>query len=334
MKADATNGRLALVAASVTLLAACGGGGSQPAAVEQAQRVAITQDNATSVAAQAVDAGSGGVPNNAVVTGVQVSAEPAVPASAIAALGGAVRRSLEVRAPAVLAGVTASTTVNCASGGSIDVAVDVTDPDTATPGDRADFTFNACVEAGVTSTGRLTAILVSVNVPGTLIVSDVIASGFTATRTGVGERLDGTVRVTLDDSNIIQSAIGVTSGSFSFERLVAGSVRATRTLTDYAYRIETVNATGDTRETFSFTASGTFPKLGRVSLVAATTQPVITPNGALRPTSGAGVVTGANGSNVAITVTSTGLRLDVDSNGDGSVDATLTPTWVQIDTEL
>ena len=327
-------GRATAAAAIASALTACGGGGGGSSAeAPQAQRVVITQANAPSVAAEAIDAGGAGSDASGSVTGVQVSTtSPRV--SVLASLASAVKLGLTSVAPNALVGATTTHTETCSNGGSVTVTQSYTTQGTATPGDRVDLAFNSCVEGTETLTGTLSVTLVSTSSGGKLNVVDATASAFTIATTGLGERLNGGMRITLDETSSATTAITLSGSSLSFDRLVNGAARATRTLSNYNYQLATTLATGTTSQSFSFTASGSFPRFGTVSFAAQTTQPIVTLAGAAHPSSGAGKVTGANGTSVTVTVISTGVRLDVDTNGDGTIDATLTRTWAELDAEL
>jgi hypothetical protein len=311
----------AVAVASALLVACGGGGGGSSSETAQAQRVVITQSNATPVAAEAIDAGGAGSGASGSLTGVQVSSTSA-PVSAMTALANAVQRGLNTTAPSALVGATV--TQACGGGGSITISSSNT---------QASLTFNSCVENGATATGTLSVTLVSGNTA-IQFVADATASNFTITSAGLGERLNGTMRVSFDETSSTHALITITSSSLLFDRLLNGTARATRTLTNYNYYIDTTIATGSSSQTFSYTVSGSFPGFGTVSFDAQTTQPIITLSGAVHPSSGAGKVTGANGTSVTVTVISTGVRLDIDTNGDGVTDATLTRTWAELDAVL
>ncbi|HJW10629.1 MAG TPA: hypothetical protein VJ598_02520 [Albitalea sp.] len=325
-------GRVISTAAIASALAACGGGGDTPAPMPQP--VAITSENAPSVAAEAINAGGAGLAGDPALTGVQVSAASAPPASAMSALAGAVRKGLTATAPAAVVGATFTETVACTNGGSVTLTVNVATPGTVAAGDRVDFSFANCVEGATTSNGGLSLTYASINGAGTLVVADLAASQFTLSTLGIAGRINGSVRMTLDDTDPTKSVVAVAGSSFTFERLLNGNVRATRTLSNYSYRLETATATLTTSETFDYTASGTFPRIGSVSFRALTIQPVVTLAGALHPSAGTAMAIGASGSSLLFTVLSNGLQLDVDSNGDNVIDVTLIRTWAQIDAEL
>ncbi len=332
--------RLALIAsfAAVAALAGCGGGGggsSAPPPVP-AQRVDITESNATTVAAQAVDAASADFFGDAVgVTGVQVDTQSLRGRSVVAALGDAVRRVRGVStAASLVVGVTASETVACTNGGSVRITVDVAVQGELSPGDSARLDFDRCRESDAMLDGRLAMRFVSVSPDLTQLTADATATALTATVGAVAQRADGTIRIAIDESVATRSLLRVTSDAFGFRRLVGGTVRTTRTLFDYDYRLETATATGQTTESFAYVASGTFPLLGEVSFAVESTAPVVTPGGAAHPASGAATVTGRNGTTLDLTVVPTGVKLDLDRAGDGSVDWSRTVTWATIEGEL
>lgn len=328
--------RLAAAAALLAGVAACGGGSSDaPVAPAQAPRIAITAANAPAVAAQAVDAGSAGFVGNALgVTGVQVDTASARPASVLRALGTALQQVRLARAPALLTGVTATETVQCTGGGTVVFTVDVAVRNELSPGDSATLDFSGCIESGVTMSGQLALVFTEVNAALTLIAADATATQFAARALGITERIDGTLSLRQDDTDPTRSLLRVSSSRFTFDRLVGSTLRATRSVLDYLYDQTTTVATGATSETFSYVATGSFPRLGEVSFEAATTQPVVTPGGAEHPSSGAGKVTGANGTSVAITVTATGVELAVDNDGDGDIERTITVTWAELEDQL
>lgn len=111
-------------------------------------------------------------------------------------------------------------------------------------------------------------------------------------------------------------------------------MRAARTMSSYTLDLARTTATGSVAANFNFKCSGTFPNISAVSFDVRTTQAFVAPRGATRPTSGVAKVTGANGSNATITVVSGGVRLDVDTNGDGTVDSTQSLTWAQLEAQL
>jgi hypothetical protein len=317
-------------------LAACGGGGGGGVAASgnaSAQAVAIDETSAPGVAAEAIDAAGAGLAGNVALTGVEVSASSAPRGSTLLALGNVLRAAAHLRPDAALVGATTSRSIACSGGGSIDAVASVASQDAPSPGDRVDMTFDACIEAGATLAGALSLTIAGGNADGTLIDADLAASNLVATKGAVGERMNGTLHMSVDARNTSASTIDVRSDALSFDRLRNGGVRATRTLSAFTYHA-TIDSAGATSETFSVAVSGSFPRLGNVSFTAQTTQAIVTPAAASFPSAGAGRVTGANGSNVVVTVVGDGVRLDVVRNGDGVVDASLNRSWAELDADL
>jgi hypothetical protein len=330
-------------AAASVLVAGCGGGGSDAPASGgptpvAAPRVTITSANASSVTAEAIAAaGAGDVgPTLAGLLGVEVSGQARPPAP-MAALVSATRRALAWQPPLATVGVTISQTAPCSGGGTLAVSGTVADANRDTAGDRLSVTFSACVEAGERLDGTFALTIAAVNATETSYRLELAATNFGITSGGVGERLNGTLQIALDDTSPTQSLIGVSSASFSVDQLVGNTVRASRTLSDFDYRLALTTATGATSETFTFTASGNFGAIGSspVSFLSATVTPVVTTSAsALRPSSGSMRVTGSGGATVLATVISTGLRLAVDANGDGVAEETRDLTWAELDRQL
>lgn len=336
IKMPYNSGRRAALALTIAMLGACGGGGGgeAPAPFQQAPRVDINQTNAPAVAAEGIDAAAAGGAGGGVLAGVEVSVAPSESASAFKAMSDALRLALRTKPVAALVGATSTTTVQCANGGSVTITVNVANPNVPTPGDRADLSFSNCVEGAVTTNGSVSVGFVQIDAAQTFVVADFSANQFTVTVAGIGPQLNGSIRLTIDGRNPALDLVGVSSAQFSFDRVRNGTVRATRTLLDFNYASVTTVATGSTSETFSYVLSGNFPRLGAVSMAVATTQPVVTPAGALHPSSGAGKITGRDNKSITATVLPTGLQLDLDTNGDNTVDVTIVSTWAAIDGEL
>ena len=324
--------RAASAAAVASLLAACGGGGGD-SSTPQVARLAITTSNASPAAAEAIDAGDAGTGPSGSVIGVQVSA-PTTSVSAMSTLASVVRANLGAHAPAGVVGVTTSSTDACTGGGTVTTSATIASNQGATAGDRIDLTFNACVESGTTINGGLSITLVTFNSDATKITADTSVSNFTVSAGALAARLNGSMRMSLDETSGTHRLTSMTSSSLSYDRLVNGTARATRTLSNYSFAEDETVADGSTSTTFSYSASGSFPNFGTVAFDAQTTQAIVVPGGATVPSSGAGKVTGANGSSVTITVVSGGVKLDVDTDGNGTIDATINRTWNELSGDL
>jgi hypothetical protein len=230
---------------------------------------------------------------------------------------------------------TASQTFACPGGGSFTVTVTVAGV-SLQAGDTIRIDFSNCAEAGVTTVGSLSMAIVAVG--GTdaapLVTADVSLANFEATVAGLAERTNGTMRITIDDTNSATTQVAFSSANITTERLRNGVVRATRSLSNLNVRESLNNATGQTTTTAAFIASGNFPRLGQGSFEVQTVQPIVRNGGALRPSSGQIKIFGASNASVLATVVATGMQLDIDSDGNGTVDSSRTLTWTEIDALL
>lgn len=327
-----------LPAVALAALAGCGGGGGGSSdgggGDTIAPAVVITADNAPAVAAQAIDAGSTGFVGDSIgLTGVQAQADGR--GAAIATGWRAAAKALRgVRAIPQLVGVQIDATVNCPGGGTLSITGDVASEAALSIGDSVTLAFSRCVAEGGRVDGTLSFTVTAVNGDDTLLGATATARDFSATAFGITERVDGALSLRIDETDPALSVLRVTSTRLDFDRIVAGRVRASRTLFDYDYRGVTTVSTGVTDERLSFVASGTFRVIGEASFTVETLQPVSTPSGAEHPSAGVLRVTGAEGGTLTATVIADGLRIEVDDDGDGSIDTTLVRTWVDLDAAL
>jgi hypothetical protein len=322
-----------LVAASAVLVACGGGGDSGAAAPPVAARITVSTTTApplTAEALQAVNAGSsaaGGVAGQDNPTSVAPKESQAFKAAATALQR---LKTIDRRSQA-----TASQTVPCTGGGSFTLTVTAAGVSLAA-GDAIRIDFNTCVEAGVTTVGALSMAIVAVSGTTTapLITADVTLANFEAAAAGLAERTNGTMRITIDDTNSANTLVTLSSTTITSQRLRNGVLRATRTLSNLNVRESTNNTTGQSTTTAAFIASGNFPRLGEGSFEVQTLQSIIRNGGALRPSSGQIKILGANNASVLATIVATGMQLDVDSDGNGAIDNTRTLTWAEIDALL
>lgn len=317
-----------LAACGLLALAACGGGGGDdgPDIPPEAARVVITDANAPRVSIEAIqgvqlNSDSGGI--TASDSSATAAAQRAVRMSVARTLGRSA--ALQARPLATIQAVTEA----CSDGGST-----VIDGTLAQAGDSVTLTFNNCTEDGVTLNGSLRFTLVSVNDTGTAFTVDVVLTNLRATTGNVVERLDGSMRMSLDDSNPAQNTVTLSTPFIATERVVAGEVRASRSLRELTMQEVLDKATLDLTTTSAFVASGSFPELGDVSFRVQTVQALITPAQEVHPTSGVLRVTGANNTSALLTIGPDTVEIDVDNNGDGTVDTTLFLTWDEILAEL
>jgi hypothetical protein len=315
-----------LAACGLLALAACGGGGGDdgPDIPPEAARVVITDANAPRVSIEAIqsvqlnsDSGS--------ITASDSSATAAANRALRSALARTLGQSAALRARPL---ATVQAVEACPGGGT------VRDDGTLTQaGDSVTLTFTNCAEDGTTLNGSLRFTLVSFNDAGTVFTVDVALTNLRATTGNVVERLDGSMRMTLDNSNPAQSTTTLSTPFIATERVVAGEVRASRSLRELTMQ-EVLDDTTGSLTTAAFVASGSFPELGDVSFRVQTVQVLFTPLQEVHPTSGVLRVTGANNTSALLTIGPDTVQVDVDNNGDGTPDTTLFLTWDEILAEL
>jgi hypothetical protein len=335
MRVFSSLARWASLAAASAAFVACGGGGddSAGAAPPVAARIAVSATTAPPLSAEALQAVNVGSSAADGVTGQSDTASGSIKDSpAFKSATQALQRfkSIDRRSQA-----TTSVSLPCSGGGNYEITITLAGT-SLQAGDTIRIVFRNCVEAGVTTVGSLSMAIVIIG--GTdlapLVTSDVSLADFEATIAGLTERTSGTMRITVDDTNSTTTLVTFSSTNITTQRLRNGVVRATRTLTALNVSELLNNATGQTTTTAAFVASGSFPQLGQGSFEVQTRQPMVRDGGALRPRTGQIKIIGANNTSVLATVLATGMRLDIDSDGNGTIDATRTLTWAEIDALL
>jgi hypothetical protein len=334
----------------VSLLAGCGGGGGGSGSGSSGgsggsgspTAVVITESSATAVGSHALEnvqttsAAEGG---GGLLTGVQVQT----------AGGGSPTYAASVRAltklvkpqPSVATGVAFSETVPCDISGKVDYSGNISGQDGLVAGDTITMAASNCqmnVEGtAATMNGSFSITVVSGSIGDTLPFHVVLAT--TATDFSVsagGETVVSNGDMTLDWTATTATAETlVATGSRFSNRLSSSGTTFTSTWTNYtqslAYDGSTITGS------LSGTIETTSAKLGS----SGATYQISTPT-ALVWDSATGAVTagsirvvGASNAQLLITVTATDtFRLQVDANGDGSNEATLTVTAAQLQAAL
>jgi hypothetical protein len=316
-----------LAACGLLALAACGGGGGDdgPGIPPEAARVVITDANAPRVSIEAIQSVQLNSDSGSIAT-----SDSSATATANRAVRSVLARTVGRAAPLRARPLATVQAVEACSGGGT-----VSDEGTlAQAGDSVTLTFNNCTEDGATLNGSLRFTLVSFNDAGTVFTVDVVLTNLRATTGNVVERLDGSMRMSIDNSNPAQDIVTLSTPFIATERVVAGQVRASRSLRELTMQEVLDNATGNLTTTSAFVASGNFPELGDVSFRVQTVQALVTPVQEVHPTSGVLRVTGANNTSALLTIGPDTVQVDVDNNGDGTTDTTLTLTWDEILADL
>jgi hypothetical protein len=331
-----TKSRVGITLAVAATLAACGGGGGSSNDNPPSQEtpvITITEANAAVATAEALDAGSAGSTTDDKSIGAQ---KPSVGLTSVLladAMGRGAQRIARDRSAA--ARERPASTEACTGGGTVDVTATTASDTEPTVGDTVLLDYNDCVEGTVTFNGKLNSKVVDFNDASlTYLVTDSTATAFVLSLGSEGRQLDGTLRLTVDRTVSDLVKVGIKSSALTVRRLDAsGAVVATRALSAYELATTTTISTGNRSVIFQYDVSGNFPGLGDASFSARTNGPLVSAGSATHPGAGLAQVTGEN-SSVSITALTDGAQLDIDEDGDGTTDSTLTPTWEALDAEL
>lgn len=329
----------ALSLSSLAFLVACGGGGSADGGTGQTNTSAITSANAQTVAAQAVNGNTavngGATTAGSFATGVSISGGTTAQSGLVRTALEQLYKSLDI-APAdnLVTGITTTRSAACSNGGSVSVALTYATSSGLSNGDSMSITSANCIEGGKKTNGKLTITFSN--------LSGSIGSAFTWGATMAMEFANFSV----EENGEVSTANGDMTMAYSQTNsqnnhaLISGSaLRATLARNGAAVLDETLssysisNTTAATLETQSgeFTFSDNMAAK-RTAYVVKTITPFKQTSGASYPYEGALTITAGNGSKATVTaLSSTNVRIDVDTNGDGLTDQTINTTWSALD---
>ena len=311
-----TTSRLCILGVCAALVS-CGGGDSSPSAPPH-QLGAITVANAPPIASAVLVASFESGNLGASVTG----------SSSPAGVGKATPGSLSKhgQTAAYLQVPVGPETVPCDFGGSVTTTGNVANPLTLSAGDRITLDYDAC-DDGVSVTdglfsftitsfsGDLASGVFSLGIAVDLAAFEVVAAGETVTA-------DGDISVVLDMLSSPTFTVTLASSSLS-----VGSNGASHTLTAFS-ATQTID---QVTTAFTFDAAGTLTSSEFSGAVNFDTIEVFMGTGVDYPASGEMLVTGANNGTIRIIALDNVLvRLEVDGNGDGTLDAVIDTTWDEL----
>ena len=208
----------------------------------------------------------------------------------------------------------------CTGGGTITLTGNIANPATLSPNDTITFAYASCVEGDTTTNGQFSMRVSSFSGdPASGVFSFAVTTTFTSlqvTVAGETATLDGSVSISISAAASTVTTT-VTSSSISVSDGVSS-----QTLRDYS-SVHTL-ASGS----FTLDVSGSLTSSDFSGTVNFDTNVLLQGMGDSYAFTGQLLITGANGATIKVIVLdSTFLRLEVDSNGDGVVDATLDVTW-------
>jgi hypothetical protein len=316
--------RLSVLSATV-MIAACGSGGDQfGGAQPPATTIAITSTNAlavTRVSWEAVLAsGDFGSLGGGLVLSTASPDSFAKPTVAQKAAGSLVNVLHEVPfGPEVLP---------CQSSGIVTFSGDIADPETLSVGD----TFRAVYELCDDGLGEVIDGIVDLTVgeftsdveTGFLMLSmDTVVTNLQVVTGTETTTSNGDATITLDTTQSPLVAAGVSGTSMTVD-----SNTSSETLGNYSSS-QTVDGSLQTLP-FTLAASGTLDSTQLAGAVRYSTPVTFAGEGLDYPSAGALLVLGQDSSARLTAVDNVNVTIEIDSNGDGVVDATIETTWAAL----
>lgn len=327
-----------LVLVPALLLAACGGGGGGGGdGGSTATALTITNSNSQAVAAEAVEV-SGSYESasagSSLVTGVQVGSASATASPVLLARAVRALVPLLPQSSAQATGVTGTATASCSTSGSVTVTASASGSGTLTAGDSFQITASNCTQGtgadAVTLNGSLSISVVSgsydpaSSVYPRTVTLRIVTSSFSVTGGGETVVSTGDLTMTLTESSSTDTSVSLSATSTSY--VIGG-----HTVRVVNYTSQVTESAGGTTVQVSGSVESNNSRFGGglVSYQIATITPfTVDATGAY--TAGSIKVTG-NASALLLTVTGTdAFTLKVDTNGDGTWDATATVTRGQL----
>jgi hypothetical protein len=319
-------------------LAGCGGGATisignpPPQEDPPAGQIVISSGNAREAAAEGVNLALEGLNAGLGDAWGRVDAQGVSPGLGKLALS-ALRRGLDTRAAAAPAAIDATRDIDCDSG-KLRVVITASGTELAA-GDSIALAFSDCVENGVTTHGvvryRLTSLTGDLLGGGAFsLAASVGFENLSMLRNGSGVRVNGSANVVINHTDAGHFSIGMNGTTLGMDRYLAGSIVASRALGNFRSN-ETVF--GSTRSVSVLgTVSGNFPRLGvNRNFDLQTLVPLVADAAARYPKSGQLKVLGSGGTSATLTVIdSASVKLEFDTNGDGTAEGSTTLTWVEL----
>ncbi len=318
--------------ALASLLSACGGSGDDsPPPTSGAQGVAITANNQAAVARAALNGGfSLALVQNETGNGATISSSSTVVAERLLehVLRAAVNQRRRIASASAHPDAGGGETDPCGVSGTLTSTWnDVDNNSQLSAGDILTANFQQCQDTPTLSVnGTLTTTLTGTPTASQFTGNAVFAS-VVAVDGGVTYRLNGAVAVsevdtdTISDSSFTVASPGLTVG-----------IASSGYTDSIAFDAGMVAASSFLAGSSSLTLDGSFTSQslgGRVTI--STPHPLMQQNGDAYPSQGSVLITGAGGSTLLVTVlNATQVQLQVDANGDGTVDGTATTTWTAL----
>lgn len=218
---------------------------------------------------------------------------------------------------------------NCANGGTVDISVTLADPNTLSVGDRIIAVFVDCDDGlGYVISGEVDITVVEIQgdiltelflLGMDLVLTDIVITDSAGEMAAVGD-----FTLTLDQRGFPVLGLSMTTGELQMGH--EGEVW-TMTGCDHDMQVDL----GTLPEPLTANASGRFESLLLGGSVDYETTVTLQALGDDDPYAGEILVTGAGNSTVRILIVdSDNVRLEIDENGDGTVDEFVDTTWAEL----
>jgi len=315
------------------IVSACGGGGGDSGTgILAGGPLALTSSNYVTAAQETMSVTFYVDDSGGLVTGAQAGSAPNLLRNVLANAR-QVSHWIKV-APQSVTGATTTASESCSGGGTVNLSInDANGNGTVDVGDSIRLVALNCVEQAETMNGAMSVVVSS-------------ASGSPSS----GGNYSMGMSITLE-SFTARSATGVSTGNGRMDFTEAqvgsvltttvqarslsvvnnvGNVSSTRSLTDYT--VQSVTTTTAGVASVSLSVNGTFSStaLDGKSLTVATLKPFVSTASSLYPASGQLQVTGASGSNLRVTAQAANVLIELDADGNGSFETSITKPWSQL----
>lgn len=322
---------LALCVAGM-MISACGGGGSGGGGApvgngDDPAPAVITPDNAQEIASDVVsgmldsrDLGEFG--------GMGLTAEAGA-GPMLAKAAGSVTRAWTKGLPGLFAAPIGPEVTACNVAGTLSLSGELASPETLTAGDFVRLSFTGCDDGdGQVIDGDLQLAIDT--------FSGDLLSGFFALGVTAGFEVfrvveDGQTTTVNGDASILFDSTGFPTSTFVIAGASLSVTEGNETLALLAFSMEVTVDESSQPAAYTFDASGTVdvPQHGAVSYRVLTP---FTGFGDADPDAGVLYIEGDAGASITVTALgSQQARLDIDYDGDGTIDEILLITWVELD---
>ena len=313
---------------TLALLSACGSSGDSAPPPTGTQAVAITATNQASVARATVNGGlSLGLVQNETTNGAAVSPGSAAVAQHVLqrALTNALNQRKSIASTTAQPAAGSSGTDACGVSGTLmSTWNDVDNNSQLSAGDILTANFQHCQDTSTLSVNGLVTITLTGTPTEQQFSANASFQSVAVVYGGITYTINGSVALSETDTSTISSST-FTIGSAGLTVAIASASYSDSITFDPGF----VSASTFLAGTSSLTVTGSFVSQsigGRVTI--ATPQALVEQPGDLEPRQGQVRITGATGSTLLATVLNTSqVQLQVDANGDGTIDGTTTVAW-------